>query len=183
MVKKIILASLILVISCNSDRSNSIENNDISFKKKLSQNKTLNWSEKLPKNFLDEEVNSDDLKISSLSSNNEYLLHHIKIDENYLYQYLDGHLIAMIPIIIKENRILIYKDDKLLSTLIIDYNGNIRNSAGIIFHVENTNVITNTEISTLGIGYDLCMRACKATHRLLKLDREIDSICCFWYPR
>lgn len=183
MVKKIILAGLILVISCNSDRNNSIENNDFSFKRKLRQNKTLNWSEKLPKNFLDEEVNSDDLKISSLSSNNEYLLHHIKIDENYLYQYLDGHLIAMIPIIIRENKILIYKDDKLVSTLTIDSNGNMRNSAGIIFNVENTNTITNTEMSTLGIGYDLCMRACKATHRLLKLDRQLDSICCFWYPR
>lgn len=29
---------------------------------------------------------------------------------------------------------------------------------------------------------DWCMRACRATHRLLGLPKWVDSICCFWYP-
>lgn len=120
---------------------------------------------------------------ATISSNDEFASHTIKIDENYLYEYINSHLIAKIPIIHDGNKILIYQNDKLLSILIFDSNGNIKNSNNIVFTLQYNNYPKHNDIIEFSIGYDLCMRACKATHRLLGLDRELDSICCFWYPK
>lgn len=50
------------------------------------------------------------------------------------------------------------------------------NSNMIIYHS------TDTTYLHAAASMDWCMRACRATYRLLGLPKWVDSICCFWYP-
>ncbi len=139
------------------------------------------WSEKVSIHKLMENESYSLRNMDVLSTTVE---HSISFSNNKLREYIDGQIIAEIPISIVNNNIIIYHPtdtNQVFSILTINDNHTITNQAGFIFTHKEGNVNTSVHLHAAA-SMDLCMRACRATHRLLGLPKWVDSICCFWYP-
>lgn len=172
--KKLLKIALVLIIpifnSCNSDSpvKEIVENGQ--------------WNETISSDI----IFGNNKDIYNKNGNNNLIDHSLILENNTIYEYLDGDLIAEIPVKIDDKSIIIYhpiNENQILSVLKINEDGSMTNAQGLTFlasdgEIKKSKQSIKSKVQAKG---PWCEAICRATHRSLGVPRWLDSICCFWY--
>lgn len=190
-----ILITIGLFSGCESTTTERIEPFDI-------EANSGYWEEQISKSdFLSTYSNTGESKQTEKLIENlpAVIKHSLVIKDGFLVEYMtftkDNYTpISKFPIIVERNKITVLHpsgDNEVVSSFYIDRKGQLSHDTQFAFKYINSDfqsdydIFKNSQARAAVYpcpGLDLCIIACKATHRSLDIPYWMDSICCFWWP-